>query len=93
MRGPGCNMEGVRFYAYNGNQVTDGSVTVPVPSPSRQGRISAMSELSCREGRGHLPRNRTTVVHRIWIALFNVNGSYAVDNTVHAGGPLGGPSR
>jgi nitrite reductase/ring-hydroxylating ferredoxin subunit len=39
-----------------------------------------------------LPGTGLTVeVHGIWIALFNVNGSfYAVDNTCpHAGGPLG----
>jgi nitrite reductase/ring-hydroxylating ferredoxin subunit len=34
---------------------------------------------------------KTVEVHGIWIALFNVGGSfYAVDNTCpHAGGPLG----
>ena len=34
---------------------------------------------------------RTVEVHGVWIALFNVNGSfYAVDNTCpHAGGPIG----
>jgi nitrite reductase (NADH) small subunit/3-phenylpropionate/trans-cinnamate dioxygenase ferredoxin subunit len=34
---------------------------------------------------------RTVEVHGVWIALFNVEGSfYAVDNTCpHAGGPLG----
>lgn len=39
-----------------------------------------------------LPGTGLTVeVHGIWIALFNVDGSfYAVDNTCpHAGGPLG----
>ncbi len=37
-------------------------------------------------GTGH-----TVEVHGIWIALFNVDGSfYAIDNTCpHAGGPLG----
>ena len=34
---------------------------------------------------------RTVEVHGVWIALFNVDGSfYAVDNTCpHAGGPIG----
>lgn len=34
---------------------------------------------------------RTVEVHGVWIALFNVDGSYyALDNTCpHAGGPLG----
>jgi nitrite reductase (NADH) small subunit len=34
---------------------------------------------------------RTIEVHGVWIALFNVQGSfYAIDNTCpHAGGPLG----
>ena len=34
---------------------------------------------------------RTVDVHGVWIALFNVDGTfYAVDNTCpHAGGPLG----
>ena len=34
---------------------------------------------------------RTVEVHGVWVALFNVNGSYfAVDNTCpHAGGPIG----
>jgi len=34
---------------------------------------------------------RTVEVHGVWIALFNVNGTfYAVDNTCpHSGGPLG----
>ena len=34
---------------------------------------------------------RTVEVHGIWIALFNVNGTfYAIDNACpHAGGPLG----
>ena len=34
---------------------------------------------------------RTVEVQRVWIALFNVDGSfYAVDNTCpHTGGPLG----
>ena len=38
------------------------------------------------------PGTRKTVeVHGVWIALFNVGGSfYAIDNTCpHAGGPLG----
>jgi nitrite reductase (NADH) small subunit/3-phenylpropionate/trans-cinnamate dioxygenase ferredoxin subunit len=34
---------------------------------------------------------RTVEVHGVWIALFNVNGTfYAIDNTCpHSGGPLG----
>jgi nitrite reductase/ring-hydroxylating ferredoxin subunit len=42
---------------------------------------------------GEIPpgSGRTVEVHGIWIALFNVDGTfYAIDNTCpHAGGPLG----
>ena len=55
--------------------------------------ISAMSEFVNVATVDEIPpgTGRTVEVQGVWIALFNVDGSfYAVDNTCpHAGGPLG----
>jgi nitrite reductase/ring-hydroxylating ferredoxin subunit len=97
MRGPRCSI-GTRSYFYAislcRNQVTDGSgVALVVPVNQLRRRLSIMTDFVTVAKIEDIPPGTgyTVEVHGVWIALFNVEGSfYAIDNTCpHAGGPLG----
>jgi len=97
MIGPGLSLGTLIFlYAINlgRNQVTDDSAEHTNCFATRpRSRISAMPEFITVATVEEIPPGigRTVEVQGVWIALFNVDGSfYAVDNTCpHAGGPLG----